>query len=66
MPTWILSMGLLSLSMIMMVAGLILDSVARGRAEQKRIYYLGLAPAHGVPLQDNAAVAAPLAVSRAG
>lgn len=66
MPTWILSMGLLSLSMIMMVAGLILDSVARGRAEQKRIHYLGLAPAHGVPLQDNAAVAAPLAVSRAG
>lgn len=66
MPTWILSMGLLSLSMIMMVAGLILDSVARGRAEQKRIHYLGLAPAHGVPLQDSAAVAAPLAVSRAG
>lgn len=41
-PTWILSIGLLLLSMIMMVAGLILDSVARGRAEQKRMVYLAL------------------------
>ena len=47
MPTWILSIGLLSLSMIMMVAGLILDSVARGRAEQKRIHYLSIAPTRG-------------------
>jgi glycosyltransferase involved in cell wall biosynthesis len=43
-PTWILSIGLLSLSMIMIVAGLILDSVARGRVELKRIHYLSLAP----------------------
>ena len=42
MPTWILAIGLLLLSMIMIVAGLILDSVARGRAEQKRIAYLGI------------------------
>jgi glycosyltransferase involved in cell wall biosynthesis len=47
-PTWILSIGLLMLSMIMMVAGLILDSVARGRAEQKRIHYLSHAPAQGI------------------
>lgn len=66
MPTWILSMGLLSLSMIMMVAGLILDSVARGRAEQKRIHYLSLAPAHGVPLHDSTAVPPALPLSRAG
>lgn len=46
MPTWMLSIGLVVLSMIMMVAGLILDSVARGRAEQKRIHYLSLSPAH--------------------
>jgi hypothetical protein len=36
------------LSMIMMVAGLILDSVARGRAEQKRIHYLSHAPAQTI------------------
>ena len=47
-PTWILSIGLLMLSMIMMVAGLILDSVARGRAEQKRIHYLSHAPAQTI------------------
>lgn len=45
-PTWMLAIGLLSLSMIMLVAGLVLDSVARGRVEQKRIHYLSLAPAH--------------------
>jgi hypothetical protein len=33
------------LSMLMGVAGLILDSVARGRAETKRILYLGVAAA---------------------
>ena len=37
-PTWILAMALLLLAMIMMTAGLVLDSVARGRAEQKRIF----------------------------
>jgi len=47
MPTWVLSMALLLLSMLMMIAGVILDSVARGRAEQKRIFYLGLRAARG-------------------
>jgi len=42
MPTWMLSIGLLLLSMIMMVAGVILDSVARGRVEEKRLAYLSL------------------------
>lgn len=55
-PTWILSIGLLSLSMIMVVAGLILDSVARGRSEQKRIHYLSLAP----PRIDARIVALPV------
>ncbi len=41
-PTWILSVALLLLSMIMMVAGLVLDSVSAGRAEQKRIFYLSI------------------------
>ena len=40
MPTWVLSMVLLLLSMLMVVTGLILDSVARGRAEPKRMRYL--------------------------
>lgn len=42
MPTWVLSVGLVMLSMISLVAGLILDSVARGRAEQKRLAYLAV------------------------
>lgn len=42
MPTWVLSLGLLMFSAMMMVTGLILDSVSRGRAEQKRSFYLSL------------------------
>ncbi|NGO51264.1 glycosyltransferase [Allomesorhizobium camelthorni] len=41
-PTWVLSVGLLLLSMLMVVTGLVLDSVSRGRAEQKRIFYLSM------------------------
>jgi glycosyltransferase involved in cell wall biosynthesis len=42
LPTWVLSVALLLLSMLKGVTGLILDSVSRGRAEQKRIFYLSL------------------------
>ena len=42
MPTWVLSLGLLMFSAMMVVSGLILDSVSRGRAEQKRIFYLSM------------------------
>ncbi|TPL31662.1 glycosyltransferase [Mesorhizobium sp. B2-4-9] len=42
MPTWVLSVGLLLLSMLAGVTGVILDSVSRGRAEQKRIFYLSM------------------------
>ncbi|RVB77259.1 MULTISPECIES: glycosyltransferase [unclassified Mesorhizobium] len=42
MPTWVLSVGLVLLSMLAAVTGLILDSVSRGRAEQKRIFYLSM------------------------
>lgn len=42
MPTWVLAIALLLLSTISMVAGLVLDSVARGRAEQKRMVYLSI------------------------
>ena len=64
-PTWILAMALLLLAMIMMTAGLVLDSVARGRAEQKRIFYLSIASVEAerrrVPV---AAVSPPPRVSR--
>jgi hypothetical protein len=46
MPTWVLSVGLLLLSMLLLVSGLILDSVSRGRAEQKRIFYLSMPATH--------------------
>jgi len=45
MPTWMLSIGLMVLAMLFMVTGLILDSVARGRAEQMRMAYLACGPA---------------------
>lgn len=41
-PTAILATGLTVLAAIALVAGLILDSVARGRLEVKRLFYLGL------------------------
>jgi len=47
MPTWVLSMTMLLASMMVFMAGVILDSVARGRAEQKRIHYLSVAPSRG-------------------
>lgn len=46
-PTWILSMTLLLGAMMVFSAGIILDSVARGRAEQKRIFYLSISPSRG-------------------
>lgn len=60
MPTWVLSVALLMLSMLMMVTGLILDSVSRGRAEQKRIFYLTMRSARA----DRAGARAPLARDR--
>ncbi len=42
MPTWIFSIGLMIVSLVFAVAGLVLDSVARGRAEQKRNFYLSV------------------------
>lgn len=45
MPTWIGSIGLLILSALAFTAGMLLDSVARGRVENKRILYLTIGPA---------------------
>lgn len=47
MPTWILSMTLLMAGMMCFMSGMMLDSVARSRAEQKRIHYLSIPPARG-------------------
>jgi len=62
MPTWVLSTALMMISFMLFTAGVILDSVARARAEQLRIHYMGLETpsAMKTPLSD----AAP--VSRAG
>lgn len=43
MPTWVLSVALLMISFMLFTAGVVLDSVARARAEQLRIHYMGLA-----------------------
>ncbi|MBY5534661.1 glycosyltransferase [Rhizobium leguminosarum] len=42
MPTWVLSTALMMISFMLFTAGVILDSVARARAEQLRIHYMGL------------------------
>lgn len=50
MPTWILATALMMMSLLAFTAGLILDSLARSRAEQLRIHYLSLpALAHAKP-----------------
>jgi hypothetical protein len=46
-PTVMLAMTLLVGSMLALSCGVILDSVSRGRIEQKRIFYLSQAPARG-------------------
>jgi hypothetical protein len=40
-------------SMMTLIAGIVLDSVARGRAEQKRIFYLSIAPSRGEHYQSG-------------
>lgn len=44
LPTAVLSASLMMTAFLSMACGLILDSVAQGRVEQKRILYLGLRP----------------------
>lgn len=42
MPTWVFSMALMMMSLLLLTAGTILDSLARARAEQLRIHYMSL------------------------
>jgi glycosyltransferase involved in cell wall biosynthesis len=52
-PTAILVTGLMILAALSFFAGLILDTVVRGRREVRRLAYLGL-PAPGMPPEDGA------------
>jgi hypothetical protein len=55
LPTALLSTGLVLLSFVSAAAGLILDSVARGRKEFKRLIYLGYKPPGArLPARDAA------------
>lgn len=60
-PTWVLSMALMMMSMLFAIAGLVLDSVARGRAEQKRMVYLSYPPLRSEPVKLRAGVTKPRA-----
>jgi glycosyltransferase involved in cell wall biosynthesis len=42
MPTWMLSLVLMLMSLLIFTAGLILDSVSRARSEQLRIHYMSM------------------------
>lgn len=42
LPTAILAMGMMLLAAVSLGGGLVLDSVARGRLEQKRLFYLSM------------------------
>ncbi|HEX5007801.1 MAG TPA: glycosyltransferase [Hyphomonadaceae bacterium] len=50
LPTWILSMALMMMSLILFTIGIVLDSVARSRAEQLRIQYMSLPGIKGTAL----------------
>lgn len=66
MPTWILSTALMMMALMIFSGGMILDSVARGRVEQKRIHYMSIpasvrerrraAPGSGQTAQAEAAM----------
>ena len=63
LPTAVLATGLMLLSFLSFACGLILDSVARGRRETKRLAYLGaVGPrAQVAPRALNSMIATPLA-----
>ncbi len=66
-PTWMLSMTLLLGAMMGFSAGIILDSVARSRAEQKRIFYLSVPSSRGEKtLVESAIKSKPTSKGRKG
>lgn len=40
LPTWVLAMALMMMSLVIFACGVILDSLARARFEQKRVHYM--------------------------
>jgi len=58
MPTWVLSMALMMIAFMLLTAAIILDSVARARAEQLRIHYMGLPSRFRGSLSERPAAAA--------
>lgn len=53
MPTWILSVAMLMSSLMVFTAGIILDSVAKSRVEQKRILYMAIEQLQRREQQDS-------------
>jgi glycosyltransferase involved in cell wall biosynthesis len=47
LPSWNLGIAMFTIATLSFFAGLILDSIARGRSEQKRIFYLSLPARRG-------------------
>jgi len=47
MPTWILAMALMMMALMIFSGGVILDSLARSRFEQKRFHYMSISPSRG-------------------
>jgi glycosyltransferase involved in cell wall biosynthesis len=57
LPTAVLSVAIVELGVLSMVCGLILDSVARGRKEAKRLAYLAMAPVDATRSTESDAAA---------
>jgi hypothetical protein len=47
LPTAVLALGLMTLASLSFLSGIILESVAHGRREVKRLFYLSSAPLSG-------------------
>ncbi|MEQ8482027.1 MAG: glycosyltransferase [Hoeflea sp.] len=47
MPTWILATALMMMALMIFSGGVILDSLARSRFEQKRFHYMSISPSRG-------------------
>jgi len=61
MPTWMMGLSMLMMALMLFSAGMILDSLARGRVEQKRIHYMSIPAARG-PHRLAAPQARPVAI----
>ncbi|HXV31764.1 MAG TPA: glycosyltransferase [Sinorhizobium sp.] len=66
MPTWVFSLMLMLVSIMLFTAGLILDSVSRARTEQLRIHYMTAARRAPREREASPAVSTPLPKRRIG